>query len=211
MTNLFLKVNKDFFKLGLNPTEILLLAQIAEFNTNTGDCFMSDKAMAEAFGVSESTVSRALKNIENKGFIIRATKNTRTGKERHITVNTDKIEEALATVKMTDGKNGASVKMTVGQQSNCVLPNTQNDFIKDNLKEKEKDNIGVDRVAFADAHATLSTLKPSQAGRVPGQPIEKDLAWFRANFNHHEWRVQSEVARIYQHIPSGIYYKILKD
>jgi hypothetical protein len=26
MTNLFLKVNKDLFKLGLNPTEILLLA-----------------------------------------------------------------------------------------------------------------------------------------------------------------------------------------
>jgi hypothetical protein len=31
MTNKFLKVDKDWFKLGLNPTEILIIAQIAEF------------------------------------------------------------------------------------------------------------------------------------------------------------------------------------
>ena len=42
----FLAVNKDFLKLGLNPTEILLLSQIDEFNRNTGDCYMSDEAFA---------------------------------------------------------------------------------------------------------------------------------------------------------------------
>jgi hypothetical protein len=31
MNNVFLKVNKDLFKLKLNPTEILLLAQIMEY------------------------------------------------------------------------------------------------------------------------------------------------------------------------------------
>lgn len=146
MTNFFLKVNKDLFQLGLNPTEILLLAQVMEFQANTGDCFISDAVLAQNFGVSESTVTRTLKGLEQKGYITRATKNTRTGKERHITVNTNKIEEQLASVKMTDGENAPSVKMTVGQASNCLLGNKQNDTIKDNIKRKElKDNIGVDK------------------------------------------------------------------
>jgi hypothetical protein len=38
--------------------------------------------------------------------------------------------------------------MSLGQQSNCCLPNKQNDLIKDNInKIKEKDNIGVDKTA----------------------------------------------------------------
>ena len=141
MTNLFLKVNKDLFKLGLNPTEILVLAQIMEFNTNTGDCFMSDKAFAEAFGVSESTISRELKVLEKKGFITRTTKNIKGGKERHITINAEKIEQELTIVNLTVDEDI--------QESNCLLSNVnlpvvnrQIDFIKDNSIEiKEEDNI----------------------------------------------------------------------
>lgn len=140
MTNLFLKVNKDLFKLGLNPTEILLLAQIMEFNTNTGDCFMSDKAFSEAFGVSESTISRELKVLEGKGFITRTTKNVKGGKERHITINNQKIEQALTNSKMKlDGDS---------QESNCCLSKVnlpvvkpQNDLIKDNIIDNKKDKI----------------------------------------------------------------------
>lgn len=101
MTNIFLKVNKDLFKLQLNPTEILLLAQILEYQTNTGDFYMSDEALATNFGVSSKTISRSLTALEGKKFITRKTTNTRSGKERHITANIDKIEEALAKDKMT--------------------------------------------------------------------------------------------------------------
>jgi hypothetical protein len=45
--NNFLKVDKGLFKLGLAPVDILVMSQIEEFNRTTGDCFMSDKAMAE--------------------------------------------------------------------------------------------------------------------------------------------------------------------
>lgn len=38
-----LQVNKALFKLELNPTEILTLAQILEFERTTGDFYMSDK------------------------------------------------------------------------------------------------------------------------------------------------------------------------
>ena len=70
MTNNFLKVNKDFFKLELNPTEILILSQIEEYNRTTKDCFMSDEVFAAQFGVSKSTISREMKILESKGFII---------------------------------------------------------------------------------------------------------------------------------------------
>lgn len=182
MTNIFLKVNKDLFKLGLNPTELLILAQVMEFNTNTGDCFMSDKAMSECFGVSESTISRAVKALETKGFVSRSTKNVRNGRERHIAANLENIEKALANVKMPvaesepsvkmtvaeNSKQLATVKMTVPQQSNCLLGNRQNDFIKDNIiKEKEKDNI--DEIELLSASLQASSISLSEG------PGEKEI------------------------------------
>ena len=148
MSNYFLKVDKALFKMGLTPIEILLIAQISEFQHNTGDCFISDKVLAENFGVSESTITRTLKALETKGYITRETKSTNSGKTRHIKVNMEQLEEDSATSKMTVDKGGASVKMSLAQQSNCCLRNKQNDLIKDNIKDKEiKDNIGVDKTA----------------------------------------------------------------
>lgn len=140
MTNTHLQVNKDLFNLGLNPTEIIILAQVMEWKRTTGDCFESDKSLAGKLSVSEKTISRAMKELEDRGFIIRETKNIKGGRVRHITPNIKKIDEALTT---TD-------KMTVvgdSQQTNCPLStdnltvvNGQNDFIKENIKEKRKDN-----------------------------------------------------------------------
>ena len=132
MTNLFLKVNKDLFKLGLNPTEILVLAQIMEFNTNTGDCFMSDKALATMLNVSDKTISRTIKALEDRGFIKRETKNIKNGKERHIKVNQQSIEKELAKDNLSIG-NTPTDKMTVVQRKICPLHNGQNDLIKDNI------------------------------------------------------------------------------
>ena len=86
MANTYLKVDKGLFGTGLNPTEILLLAQFMEFERTTGDCFISDLTLANNLCVSESTISRAIKTLESKGYIKRETKNTKTGKERHIKV-----------------------------------------------------------------------------------------------------------------------------
>jgi DNA-binding MarR family transcriptional regulator len=100
---------------------------------------MSDKALADNFGVSESTITRALKALEGKGIIARHTKNVKGGKERHITVNLDKIGADATTSKMMVDSSA--------QPSNCLLTtskltddNKQNDLIKDNIKDKEKDN-----------------------------------------------------------------------
>ena len=135
MPNVFLKVDKDLFKLKLNPTEILVLAQITEFNTNTGDCFMSDKMFAEMFGVSDKTISRALTNLESKGLIKRETKNVRNGKERHI-----RLTNGQNVPCKTEAKELPTDKMSLVQQTNCPMHNRQNDSIKDNKKINIKDN-----------------------------------------------------------------------
>lgn len=58
-----------------------------EFQTNTGDCFISDKVLAENFCISESTIKREIKKLEDLGYITRETKNVKGGKERHMRVN----------------------------------------------------------------------------------------------------------------------------
>jgi predicted transcriptional regulator len=62
-----------------------------EFQTNTGDCFISDKQLASMFGVSERTISRTIKDLETKGFIVRETKNVKGGRERHLIITMDKM------------------------------------------------------------------------------------------------------------------------
>lgn len=123
MNDAFLAIDKNLFKLGLNPTEILIIAQIAEYQRNTGDCFISNETLATQFGVSVSTIKRELDKLEKEGYIVRNTKNKQVGKERHLTVNF------------------ARLKMNLPQGSNCTLRKEQNEPVKDNIKRKDlKDN-----------------------------------------------------------------------
>lgn len=85
---MFLRVDKDLFNKGLSPIEILIIAQIAEFEKNSGDCYMSDKVFSEQFGVSEKTVSRTLASLEERHIIIKSTKNVKGGKERRLKLYT---------------------------------------------------------------------------------------------------------------------------
>lgn len=153
MSNYFLKVDKDLFNSGLNPLEILLVSQIAEFQNNTGDCFISDKVLAENFGVSESTVKRAIKNLEDLGYITRDTRAVKGGRERHMQLNTEK----LTSVKMSfDNANKAQNEPCTKLKMSFVKE--QNDTIKDNTnKIKEKDNIGVDRIASASLSNSINS------------------------------------------------------
>lgn len=197
MTNNFLKVNKDFFKLELNPTEILILSQIEEYNRTTKDCFMSDEVFAAQFGVSKSTISREMKILESKGFITRETKNVKGGKERHIHINLNNIESALANVNLTfDGSQ---------QTSNCLLSNVnlpivnkQNDSIKENIKEKRKDNKGESLTAKA---VKSSETIPAARG-TQNNPIAKEKEWFIEKYN--ELQPCANGVYLYQ----GTFYKI---
>lgn len=169
MTNKFMKVNKDLFTLGLTPIEILILAQVMEFNTNTGDCYISNQTLAAQFGVSEKTVSRAVANLESKGFLTRATKNVQKGKERHMSADLAKIETAILTKdKMTLVDEPIEItkdKLSLPEKSNCPFPKGQNDPIKDNTnKINIKDNIEIDEYIprFARANSSISETAPQE-------------------------------------------------
>ena len=135
MTNLFLSVNKDLFKLGLNPAQILIIAQIMEFEKNTGDCFISNERLAEQLGVSASTIKREMKKLEDDGFIIRETKNIQKGRERHIRTNAARLNLSFVEEQQ---KDAAKVNLTLPQRSFCSLRKAQFDPIKD---KREKNNV----------------------------------------------------------------------
>ena len=146
MEKFFLRVNKDLFTMGLNPVEILILAQVMEFQTNTGDCFISDKQLAEQFGVSESTISRELKKLEGMGLIARETKNIKGGKERHIKATTGNL------TIVEENKNSTTSNLTVDNKQidictrvNLPIDNKQNDSIKDNNKKINLKENGIDK------------------------------------------------------------------
>lgn len=142
MTNLFLKVNKDLFTLGLNPTEILLVAQVMEFQANKKECYMTDAQLAENFGVSAKTISRALDRLETLKLITRETKTIASKRIRTIIFNKNAFEAS-------NGQNDVLEEEPKNlKQSNCPnetvnlsKSNGQNDFIKDKGKDKEKDNL----------------------------------------------------------------------
>ena len=96
------------------------------------------------FGISKSTVSREIKALESKGYITKETKNVKGGKERHIKINREATKVNLS----VDSCEKAELVDT--QTSNCLLSNVnlpivnkQNDFIKENIKDKEKENKSV--------------------------------------------------------------------
>ena len=165
MTNLFLKVNKDLFNLGLNPTEILLISQIMEFNTNTGDFFMSDKVLAEQFGVSDKTISRTMTSLEQRGFIKRETKNVKGGKVRHIKVCQENIDKALTkdNLSVVDQKKDEQGTNCLLSKDNLSVGKGQNDLIKDNIIDKERDNIGVDKTGSLRSPVIINSTNPKKA------------------------------------------------
>lgn len=203
MANYFLKVDKELFKMGLNPTEILIISQIEEFQTNTGDCFISDKVLAENFGVSDKTISRTMKSLEDRGYIVRDTKNVKGGRERHIRVNKNK----LTTDKMTLNSNQQATICPL-PIDNLTFANGQNDFIKDNInKIKEKDNNSEEFQPTAKSSSLAIEDVKRQEGTIEN-PRRVEVVWLRQQYNNNpnEW-LSLPATQCVLHKPTGIYYR----
>ena len=96
MTNYFLQINKDLLNKGLSPIEILLTAQVMEFQKNNMTCYMTDEQLAEAFGVSKSTISRALSKLaDERRFINRYTETVKNKQVRTLSFNHEAYEKFL--------------------------------------------------------------------------------------------------------------------
>lgn len=148
MTNLFLKVNKDLFGIGLSPVEILILAQVLEYQTKGMDCFEGNDKFANDFGVSVSTITRAITSLKRNGYLLSTEERTRSGTIRHLRVNLEKFKKDDSTNQNADSIEDSTHQIAQSALSNLTFSTKQNDLVKDNRKDntlKDKDETNPSR------------------------------------------------------------------
>lgn len=130
----FLQVDKDLLGKGLKSIDVLILAQVKEFERNKCECFITNEQFAEMFGESVSTIKRSLDKLEKDKLIKRDTKyidgNGRANRQR--------------VIKSGKSKKNPPKKM-VGSKSDDGRFNSeewsgQDEPIKEKEKEKKKIN-----------------------------------------------------------------------
>ena len=149
MTDKFLKLNKDLYKLKLDADQQYILAYVMEFDRNKQQCYMSDESFAMCLNTSTKTVSRKIKILTDKGYITKETINTQNGKLRYLKPVLNKIENDIKDYESSQGTKcplEINEEIRKGQNVHCGKDNLsickgQNDLIKDNLKDNRKDNI----------------------------------------------------------------------
>ena len=149
MTDKFLKLNKDLYKLSLDADQQYILAYVMEFDRNKQQCYMSDESFAMCLNTSTKTVSRKIKMLTDKGYITKETTNTQNGKLRYLKPVLNKIENDIKDYESSQGTKcplEINEEIRKGQNVCCGKDNLstrkgQNDLIKDNLKDNRKDNI----------------------------------------------------------------------
>ena len=149
MTDKFLKLNKDLYKLKLDADQQYILAYVMGFDRNKQQCYMSDESFAMCLNTSTKTVSRKIKILTDKGYITKETTNTQNGKLRYLKPVLNKIENDIKDYESSQGTKcplEINEEIRKGQNVHCGKDNLsickgQNDLIKDNLKDNRKDNI----------------------------------------------------------------------
>ena len=134
MDNNFLAVNKNYFSMGLKSIDLLIIAQIEEFKRNGFECYMTNEQFSDLFGESVSTIKRALDKLESKGIIKRTThtvnNNGQKSKQRILSISKVQNEPTFK-----QGSNNTEARFKNEESK------VHNDLIKENKKEKKKDNI----------------------------------------------------------------------
>lgn len=130
----FLQVDKDLLGKGLKSIDVLILAQVKEFERNKCECFLTNEQFSEMFGESVSTIKRSLDKLEDMKLIKRDTKyidgNGRANRQR--------------VIKSGKSKKNSPKKMVGSKSDNGRFNNEewsgQEEPIKEKEKEKEKIN-----------------------------------------------------------------------
>jgi DNA-binding Lrp family transcriptional regulator len=143
MDNKFLAINKNYFDIGLKSVDILIIAQIEEFQRNHRECYITNKQFSEISGESEDTIKRSLRKLEKMNVIKRNTTfiegNGKANRRRTLTLNNPgEWKDHIAPTKMD------SAEVDDGRCKKDKWK-VQNAPIKDNIKDKEKDNMVIIR------------------------------------------------------------------
>ena len=132
----FLSINKKYFNIGLKSIDILILSQIEEYQRNNCECYITNQQFSDMFGDSVSPIKRSIDKLEQRGMLERKTRsrtdNGKKSKER--TLNVIKAHSELN----FKNKQGSNVEQARFKNEKSKV---HNDLIKENKKEKKKDNI----------------------------------------------------------------------
>lgn len=146
----FLQVDKDLLGKGLKSIDVLILAQVKEFERNKCECYLTNEQFAEMFGESVSTIKRSLDKLEDMKLIKRDTKyvdgNGRANRQR--------------VIKSGKSKKNPPKKMVGSKSDNGRFKDEewsgQEEPIKE--KEKEKKKINNNSLRSSSAYAEFEKL-----------------------------------------------------
>ena len=131
--DVFLKISKGkyFNNKDFSPIDILVMAQIEEFERNNKDCFISDETMAHNFNVSVSTISRSLDYLEKQKYIIKE-------------ISYENAKGIIKKKRQLSIQNEDTKSDTTNQNENNTTNQKEllkdNDLLKDNNLKDKKDN-----------------------------------------------------------------------
>lgn len=141
-TDIFLKVNKNYFGLNLKSIDILMIAQIEEFRRNNCECYVTNEQFSTMFGESESTIKRVIDKLEKLNIIQRSTKfingNGKGTKQRILSINERnfwKVQNELTNKCKVQIQEMEGSKVDDGR-----FKNQEWKVHNDPIKEKEKEN-----------------------------------------------------------------------
>ena len=149
MQNNFLAIDKTYLGKGLKSIDILILAQIEEFQRNKCECYLTNEQFAIMFGESISTVKRSLDKLEEEEIILRQTRTVkgkgRANKERVLSIRKTNGELNSQCNVQKDECKVQNDKMEGSNSDNGRFKNNEwkvhNEPIKNNLKENKKENL----------------------------------------------------------------------
>lgn len=140
MRNEFLAVDKAYLGRGLKSIDILVMAQIEEFQRNGRRCYMTTEQLSVLFGESERTVERCLERLDKAKRITRKTDfvsgNGRGNRQRILSLPTDANKTETL-------KNGVSSRQINSMEAPEIIDGSakNNPWKRHNggIKEKEKE------------------------------------------------------------------------
>ena len=142
MENKFLAINKKYFNREFKSIELLIIAQIEEFERNNCECYITNEQLSDMFGESISTIKRALSSLETKGIIKRKTStvsnNGQKSKQRILSISKVQNEPNLNQndIKKSNKQGSDAKKVRFKNEESKV----HNEPIKEKKKENKKDN-----------------------------------------------------------------------
>ena len=177
MEDNFLAINKKYFNMGFKSVELLIIAQIEEFERNDYKCYITNEQLSDMFGESISTIKRALNNLEEQGIIKRKTN----------TVNNNGQKSRQRILSISKGQNEPNLKQKDTKKFNKQGSNVEqvrfknekrkvhNEPIKENKKEKKKDNINNNN--FEKIISTLSQrgIDTTMEDVIKGYKFSRDI------------------------------------